>query len=407
MLAVLKRRLHKDIDRLDLREGSYIVLKEYRLATAPRLNGSGNIQYAFDSVALEAQANVFEQRYITVLDFYLIGEERRYESTNSDSQSTNTPDQQPRVTSTIIVDEWQHESSTRPEHYDTVRTNSVTPPTSHDVIDSHSNPNANVMEKDNCERKFLGTLPSFETVVASDSDEFVSLHRHEGIDKKRKRAAVASQTDSGDATGTHSPSQKLQQQKQRDSNLDGDVKAAVSRQTESPWARKAKAAGTPLQPIERPLRLSTLASVTGVNRSRNKVVDILALVDSVDDSTVKPVHLPLKRDIRITDGSTDRKIIVSIFVDPVDCIPSVGDIVLFRNLVTHDWKQGALNAYPKYCDGKDWYIPDPERVEGRGLELKDLKAKILVTEQKRRRSINMEDKILGEDEQTQKRQKYS
>lgn len=150
----------------------------------------------------------------------------------------------------------------------------------------------------------------------------------------------------------------------------------------SPWADKARNAGKPLRPIERPLKLSTLASVTGINCSKNKVVDILARVDSVDQSTVKPKMLPLKRDMRITDASTDKMVTISIFVDPIDCVPSAGDLVLFRNLVTHDYKGGALSAYPKYCEGKDWYLPYPSGVKGRTPELEDTMTSIIEKEKK-------------------------
>lgn len=67
------------------------------------------------------------------------------------------------------------------------------------------------------------------------------------------------------------------------------------------YAEKAIRAGKPLRPVSRPLRLSTLASVTGVNASRNKTVDILALLDSVDDHTIKRKDIPLYRDIHIID----------------------------------------------------------------------------------------------------------
>ena len=145
----------------------------------------------------------------------------------------------------------------------------------------------------------------------------------------------------------------------------------------SPWATKAAEAGTPLEPILTPLKLSTLASVTGHNRSRNKMVDVLAAVDSVDDFTVKRTNMPLKRDIRITDASTEKKVTLSIFTNPLDIIPTVGTIILFRNLITHDFKGGNLNAYPKQCDGKDWCIPNPySSTPGSNLNLEETLNKI-------------------------------
>ena len=41
--AVVKRRLHKWLSTFDVREGSYIVLKEYNLARGKRLHGRGDV----------------------------------------------------------------------------------------------------------------------------------------------------------------------------------------------------------------------------------------------------------------------------------------------------------------------------------------------------------------------------
>lgn len=117
--------------------------------------------------------------------------------------------------------------------------------------------------------------------------------------------------------------------------------------------------------------------MTGFNCSKNKAVDILARVAFVDQSTVKPEIRPSKRNMRIPDASTDKMVTVSIFVNPIDCIPTAGDLVLFRNLVTHDYKGGALSAHPKYCDGKDWYVPYLSGVEGSNPKLEDMKTAII------------------------------
>ena len=115
--------------------------------------------------------------------------------------------------------------------------------------------------------------------------------------------------------------------------------------------------------VPSPLHLSTLASVTGTNTTRNKQVNIFAMIEHVSDSTVKPTTLPLKRDVRIVDPSTDKKVTLSVFVDPVNFIPKRYDIMLFCNLTTHNFSGGSLNAYPKRCRGKEWYILSPYDVE--------------------------------------------
>lgn len=42
-LAVVRRRLHKWFTTFDVREGSYVVLKEYELARGKRLHGEGDV----------------------------------------------------------------------------------------------------------------------------------------------------------------------------------------------------------------------------------------------------------------------------------------------------------------------------------------------------------------------------
>lgn len=267
----------------------------------------------------------------------------------------------------------------------------------------------NLLEIDDKEigesRAFQGTtgedLSSSKTLVPSESDQTDGTRQIRGIEK-RKRDSDFFQHDAAPDPRMRSPA-KARKRIHRDPEADVDLTTSFPLRSESPWASKARAAGNPLHPIERPLSLSTLASVTGVNRSRNKIVDVVAVVESVDESTIKPLHLPLKRDIRIVDNSTDRKVTVSIFVDPVDCVPTVSEIVLFRNLVTHDYKQGALNAYPKYCGGKDWYIPNPG--EGQAWELRELKAKILATTEENRNTVDVDDGQLSED-YADKREEY-
>ena len=127
-------------------------------------------------------------------------------------------------------------------------------------------------------------------------------------------------------------------------------------------------------PILRPLRLSTLASVTGPNASRNKTIDVLAIVHSVDDHTIKRKDIPLYRDIRITDPSTERIVTLSVFIDPARFVPKVGIVALFRSVTTHEYKGGKLNAYPQHCEGKQWYIPSPVRIEGCENEVKAMEA---------------------------------
>lgn len=120
----------------------------------------------------------------------------------------------------------------------------------------------------------------------------------------------------------------------------------------------------PLLPIKRPLQLRSLESLTGQHATRNKVHDVFGVICSVDASVIKPATMPLKRDMRIMDRSTDKKVLVSVFVDPVHFQPRVGTVALFRSVTTHEWDRGMLNVYPQQCGGKAWFVPDPVGVPG-------------------------------------------
>ena len=64
------------------------------------------------------------------------------------------------------------------------------------------------------------------------------------------------------------------------------------------------------------------------------------------------------------DPSTDKRVLVSVFVDPASFVPEVGTVALFRSMTTHEWERGMLNVYPQHCGGRKWFVRDPVGVEG-------------------------------------------
>ncbi|MCJ1281232.1 hypothetical protein MMC26_000550 [Xylographa opegraphella] len=123
-----------------------------------------------------------------------------------------------------------------------------------------------------------------------------------------------------------------------------------------------------LLPITRPLRLQPLAHITGARATRNKVVDVFAVVASVTATLVKCPGMPdgihYKRELRITDPSTPKHVMLSVFVAPHAFLPAVGTVALFRSLTTNRWDSGSLNAFGRDCEGKCWFVPDPWNVPG-------------------------------------------
>ena len=118
-----------------------------------------------------------------------------------------------------------------------------------------------------------------------------------------------------------------------------------------------------LEAIERALNIIPLARLRGYPR-RNDVYDVFVVIQSVGNEVIKRSRMPAKRDLRIVDPSTEKKVLLSIFVDPEKFIPAVGTIALIRSVTTHEWDGGMINVYPKQCEGKQWFVPNPVGVPG-------------------------------------------
>ncbi|KAF6221664.1 hypothetical protein HO133_001632 [Letharia lupina] len=321
--AVVKRRLHKWLTTFNVREGSYVVLKEYNLARGKRLGGEGDVFY------------------LAISDFYSIGEEQRYNrSTDPKSVSASA-----------------EEGDSGPQ----------------DQVSAKDEDQSNEVDIIRTERSLPRASPT-ETHedIASSKDLFFAKSAMAEL-TKRKRGMAPPDLDP-DLISLASKAQRLRETPLAKMTREKEHDNAQPRSTDD----HCSSASTPNIPITRPqsaqiraspeqvpspLQLSTLASVTGTNATRNKQVNILAMIEYVSNSTVKPTTAPLKRDVRIVDASTDKKVTLSVFVDPVNFIPKEYDIMLFRDLTTHDFSGGNLNAYPKKCRGKEWYILNPYDTE--------------------------------------------
>ena len=122
-----------------------------------------------------------------------------------------------------------------------------------------------------------------------------------------------------------------------------------------------------LLPVNRLLKLRTLSQIIGLNASRNKVIDVFAVVHSVTATLVRcPGLRPgthYKRELRLIDPSTTKKVMLSVFVDPDNFNPAVGTIALFRSVTTNHWDGGSLNAFGRDCEGRKWFVSEPVGVE--------------------------------------------
>ena len=276
--------------------------------------------------------------YLAIADFYSIGEDQRHRAgTSTEREDISADAEEDSVDSLNQESVGDGNEDNKVEATRAERSPEENSPKTHNDNDpSEHSPSSKVAIVDTKKRKRRTSAPDLDSDLPPPASR---------TDKSRKTP----------------PAKTVQRQGHNDGQSRSSRSHVVG----------ASASKVPLQPDvstqslispEQPpssLQLSTLASITGSNASRNKQVNILAMIDYVSSSTVKPTTAPLKRDVRIVDPSTDKKVTLSVFIDPVNFIPKQHDIILFRDLTTHDFSGGNLNAYPKKCRGKEWCVVDP------------------------------------------------
>lgn len=306
--AVVRRRLHRTLNHGDVREGSFVVLKDYCLARAKRTK--------LDSEVI----------YLQIADFYAIGEEAR--------EARVSPSKAPSA----VDEKYAHSKALETS---SPRTANLSLKRAHDEAPDDSKPHPFKRRR---EREHLG----------------VEIDAAPGLDLSTDSEGV------NDGAQTAEPPDL-------DSEMDEDKDDSTYDAAHELFiASDVGSTGNTSKPITRPLLISTLASVTGPNRSKNEVHDILALIVHVDAHTFKPPRMPRKRDLRIMDASTSKRVVLSVFTDPVGFAPKSGTVALFRNLTTHDWNGGNLKAYPWLCEDRPWFMPVPDGEALEGVDEEDV-----------------------------------
>lgn len=125
-------------------------------------------------------------------------------------------------------------------------------------------------------------------------------------------------------------------------------------------AVRAIEGGVPLKRVARALNVLGFSEIPRLPHSKrqNHLVDVFAVVHSVSD--VSNCKLGPKRELRLVDATTDKRVLLSVFADPQNFTPDVGTVALFRSVKTHRFDGYSLNAYAKDCAGYDWFIPNPD-----------------------------------------------
>ncbi|KAL8896792.1 MAG: hypothetical protein Q9192_002914, partial [Flavoplaca navasiana] len=332
--ALLKRRIYKTLYNADIREGSFVILKVYHIAQGKKVHGDGTITY------------------LVVEDFFSIGEDESYRVVSETeefpdlaagrSAGPKEPSKHLPLSKTIISGTGNDRSSQGTKSVATVKAQEL--PTSRMALDQQDEKLLEDVGKENV----TPTPPTSQQLREA---------------MKRKCDTALDEIDMND---TH--------------------RISKYRRLEETRAREAKqaadAAAKALLVLFESLPTTPLVAVTGSNKRRSTRHDVLALIVSVSPDTVKRANMPSKRDFRIMDISTTKKVLLSVFTKAEDFHPQPGTVALFKHLTTHEYDGGSLNAYVKDCAGSDWFIPDPPGFEnGEVAQLKDCWARLQYSEQ--------------------------
>ncbi|KAL8996997.1 MAG: hypothetical protein Q9188_006432, partial [Gyalolechia gomerana] len=326
--ALLKRRMYKTIYNEDVREGSFVILKVYHLAQGEKVIGEG---------------------YIVIEDFYSIGEDDRYELRLEPIQETI-----PAAGEIEDVEAEEQESRVTKAVLDTGGKRNLF----RDEALAYPNPQR-LLEGDDVDRN----ENTINEKLHKDGSPTPPSSQQLREAMKRKWDTALDEIDTND-TYRLSKYRKLEEARAKEAQAAADASAK---------ALLIRFQSLPTTP---------LIALTGENKQRNTYHDVLALIVSVSTDVITRPGMPSKRDLRIMDISTIKKVSLSVFASAESFRPEPGTVALFKYLTTHDFDGGSLNAYPKDCDGKEWFIPDPPGFEnGEVPQLKDCWARLQFSEQ--------------------------
>lgn len=117
--------------------------------------------------------------------------------------------------------------------------------------------------------------------------------------------------------------------------------------------------------LTKPLKLAQLHSIPNLPYKQNWTVNVLAIVASLSD--VEPSYLPpySQRTARLTDPTTTKKVLLTVFLEPESFNPKVGSVVLLLGVKNHRFDGGCLKKYAsdQPRKGTQWWHEDPRELE--------------------------------------------
>ncbi|KAG5982023.1 hypothetical protein E4U55_002413 [Claviceps digitariae] len=111
--------------------------------------------------------------------------------------------------------------------------------------------------------------------------------------------------------------------------------------------------------VQTPLKLTTLRSIPNLPYQQNWSCNILAIITYL--SPVEASHLPpyKQRTARVADPSTAKQVHLTVFLNPEEFNPTVGNAVLLTGVKNHKYDGGSLKKYASDTIREKWWMEDP------------------------------------------------
>lgn len=110
-----------------------------------------------------------------------------------------------------------------------------------------------------------------------------------------------------------------------------------------------------------PLKLTPLASVPRLPYRQNWSINALVVVASL--SPLQPSTFPpyKQREARLADPSTDKRVLLTVFLEAESFVPRVGSVVLLAGVKNHPFDGGSLKKYvsDRPREGMGWWYEEP------------------------------------------------
>ncbi|KAK0704869.1 hypothetical protein B0H67DRAFT_498029 [Lasiosphaeris hirsuta] len=137
-------------------------------------------------------------------------------------------------------------------------------------------------------------------------------------------------------------------------------------ETQSSTTQQGNAKGKSLpwisNDLSKPVKLTNLYSIPRLPYKQNWMVNVLAVIASLSD--LEPCQYPPynQRTARLTDPSTSKQVLLTIFLEAEAFTPAVGSVVLLAGVKNHVFDGGSLKKYvsDKPKNGTSWWVKDPE-----------------------------------------------